>query len=266
MGDLFGRVVRVEVGLAGQPGRAWEGLRVGFSVKRGVGRTPNKAEVSVYNLTRDSSRACQEAGAIVRLLAGYGAPSEIFTGAIDRAVRNESGVDAETRIEAADGGRAFRSGWISKTFAAGTDTDQILRELAAAAGVSLGHVGTLPTVRVTSGLTLCGPVRDCLDTLARTVGAEWSLQDGELQLLSPTGTTPEDAVILSPDTGLVGSPVQTKEGVELVALLQPTIRPGRRFLLQSRDFRGVYRARDVEHVGDSGWETDFYTRITGTPV
>lgn len=266
MADLFGRVVRVEVGLAGQVGRAWEGLRVGFSIKRGIGRTPNKADITVYNLTRDSSRACQERGAILRLLAGYGAPSELFTGAIDRAVRNESGVDAETKIEAADGGRVFRAGWISKTFDAGTDTDQILQELAAAAGVSLGHLGTLPVVRISSGLTLCGPVRDCLDTLAQTVGVEWSQQDGELQLLGPTETTAEEAVILSPDTGLVGSPVQTKEGVELVALLQPTIRPGRRFILQSRDFRGIYRAKDVEHTGDSGWETDFYTRITGTPV
>jgi hypothetical protein len=267
MGALFGRVVRVEVGQPGAVGRSWEGLRVGFSVRRTLKRAPNKAEITIYGLSRDSSRACQEPGAIVRLLAGYGgAPALLFTGGIERAIRQVVGVEAETKIEATDGGREFRSGWVSKTFAAGTDTTQILRELAAAGGFSLGQVSTLPTVRITSGLTLCGPVRSALDVLARTVGAEWSLQDGELQLLTATGTTDEDAVSLSPDSGLVGSPTQTKDGIELVALLQPTIRPGRRFRLESREHRGIYRAGDVEHTGDSGWETDFYTRITATPV
>ncbi len=267
MGALFGRVVRVEVGQPGAVGRAWEGLRVGFSVRRTLKRSPNKAEITIYGLTADSFRACQEPGAVVRLLAGYdGAPSLLFQGGIERAIRQLVGVDSETKIEATDGGREFRAGWISKTFASGTDTEQILRELAAAGGFSLGQISDFPTVRITSGLTLCGPVRSCLDTLARTVGGGWSLQDGELQVLSATGTTAEDAVLISPESGLVGSPTQTKDGIELVSLLQPTIRPGRRFRLDSRDFRGVYRAGDVEHSGDSGWESDFYTRITATPV
>jgi hypothetical protein len=266
MADLFNRVVRVEVGLPGQPGRAWEGLRVGFTVKKSDGRTPNKAEITIYNLTADSSAAFQQKNAVVRLLAGYGAPSELFMGDIDRAIRNASGVDSVTKVEAADGGRKFRQAWISKTFAAGTTSDQVLRELATAAGLSLGYVSPLPTVHLTSGLTLNGSVKDSLDVLVKTVGADWSIQDGELQVLLPTATTGEEAVVISPDTGLIGSPVRTKDGIEVVSLLQPTLRPGRRFQLTSRDFKGIYRAKYVEHTGDSGWEYDFYTKITATPV
>jgi hypothetical protein len=56
------------------------------------------------------------------------------------------------------------------------------------------------------------------------------------------------------------------QATTVVSLLQPTIRPGRRFRLESRDYRGIYRAISVEHSGDSGWETDFYTRISARAV
>jgi hypothetical protein len=264
--DLFGRVVRVEVGLAGQQGRSWEGLRVGFNVKKTSKGTPNKADISIYNLTSDSSAACQVEHAMVRLWAGYKAPGMIFQGDIDRCNRVIEKTEAITKIEAADGGRAFRAGWISKTYAAGTSSTQILAELSAASAIPVAHQSALPVVQITQSLTLNGPVRDCMETLCRAVEAEWSIQDGGMIILLPGQTTPEASVLISPESGLVGSPTRTKHGVELTSLLQPTIYPGRRFQLQSREFKGVYKAKEVEHVGDSGWETDFYTKIVAVPA
>lgn len=263
---LFGRVVRVEVGQAGAASRAWEGLRVSFEVKKSVGWTPNKATLEIYGLTRDSSHAFQEKDAVVRLAAGYGTPSELFLGDVDRAVREVSGTEAVTKVEASDGGRVFRRSWISKTFAAGSSSTQILSELVAAAGVAVVSATGFSEVLLTQPLVLNGPVRDCLDVLAKAVGAEWSIQGGELQLLPPGALAPGEGVLLTPQTGLVGSPVRTKTGVEVTCLLQPLIAPGQRFLLESRDFQGVYKAREVTHKGDSGWETDFYTRVVATLV
>ena len=64
----------------------------------------------------------------------------------------------------------------------------------------------------------------------------------------------------------MGSPTVTDKGIEVVCLLQPLIAPGRRFRIESRDFKGIFRAGEVTHSGDSGWETDFYTKITARAV
>lgn len=257
---LYGRLVTVEVGQAGQIGRAWSDLRVVFSVDRSVGRTPGKARIDVYNLTRDSSAAFQADGAVVRLLAGYETPVSIFLGDVDRAIRAHAGTEAVTTVEATDGGRKYREARIARTFDAETTAVQVLDELAAAAGLPIGYLGPLPDVRITQGITLVGPVRDQLDRVVASLGAEWSIQDGDLQVITAAQALPEAAVLLSPGTGLVGSPVANKDGIELTALLQPSITPGRRFQLRSRLHSGIYRAERVEHTGDTHGQ-DFYTRI-----
>jgi len=263
---LYHRQVAIEVGQAGQVGKRWEGLRMGFSVAKGTGRTPNKATIEVYNLSRDSSAAFNEPGAVVRFLAGYGVPPAIFIGDVDRSVRNPSGVDIVTKIEASDGGRKFRDSRISKTFASELTVANAIEELAAAAGIPIGNLGAIPDVRIGQGTTLDGPVRDELDRMAAIIGAEWSLHDGELQILTPAQTTPQEAVLLTPDTGLVGSPVPTKTGIQVTALLQPKIVPGRRFRLESLRYTGVYKADQVEMSGDSGWANDFYSKIQAHEV
>ncbi len=266
LGELFGRVVRVEVGQPGAVGIAYEGLRVVFAVERTAGRALNSAKVQIYGLSATSSARFSEKDAELRLLAGYGVPGQIFIGGIDRAVRKQQGADWITEIEAQDGASTYRGVWISKTWAAQTTTDQILAEIARMAGLPLGYVAPLPNVTISTPLTVSGPLRSALSALADTVGAEWSIQDGELQVLVPTGGTSSSAVRLSPESGLIDSPQKTKEGVEVVALLQPTITPGRRFVLDSREFKGIYRAKEVRHEGDSGWGQPFYTHIVGTPV
>lgn len=264
--SLYGRQVRIEVGLAGLPARACQGLHTTFDVQLGVARTPNKARVEIYNLTEDSAAACQQDEAIVRVLAGYGTPALIFSGDIDRAVRERRGPDRVTVIEATDTGRKFRAARIAKSFAAQVTLRQVLTELAAAAGLPLGPIGNLGETVVTQGLVLVGPVRDVLDRVAAIAGADWSLQDGQIVLLGPGEDTGELAVDLGPDSGLVGSPAPVRDaqhreqGLDVTALLQPAIRPGRRFRLRSDAYTGIYRCDQVQHTGDS-WGGDFYSKI-----
>ena len=266
MAILYRRQVAVEVGLAGGAAKRWEDLRVSFSVAKGTGRTPNKLTCDAYNLSRASSNAFNEPAAVVRLFAGYGAPQAIFLGDVDRAIRSRNGNDIITRIEGSDGGRKFRDSRISKSFSAEITVEAAIRELASAAGISFGSLGSIPDVRIGEGTTLDGPVRDELDRLTDMIGAEWSLQDGELQILAPSETTTEASVLLSPDSGLIGSPVPTDKGLELVSLLQPKLAPGRRFQLRSRHFNGVYKVKQVEHVGDSGWAQEFYSKVVAREV
>jgi hypothetical protein len=259
--ELFGRVVRVEVGLSGATSHYWEGLRVGFEVVKTGTRTPNKAKVEVYNLTKESSALFQDKNAVVRLLAGYRQPQELFIGDCDKAVREQNGTDWLTKVEASDGGRKFRTGFVSQTFAVGSSTSQMLAVLSAAAGLPVGYAVGFQEVYLTQPLVLNGPVRDCLDALAKAIDSEWSIQGGRIQVLAAGAVAPGEGVILSPASGLVGSPTKTKKGIELTCLLQPMLAPGVRFMVQSRDVSGTYKCQQVTHKGDSGWSDEFYTSV-----
>lgn len=267
--DLWDRCVLVEVGPAGGIARSWSQLRVGFSVRRTLQRKPNECQVQVYGLSRDSSSWCRTKGHVLRLMAGYGgAPELLFLGGVDRAVRSEDAPEAVTTVEAADGGREFREARVYKSFTGQIMSSQVIQELATAAGLPLGFIEPFVDVPITQGVVLAGPVRDNLDKITRSLGLSWSIQDGRLQTLSASGGTPEPSVLLTPDSGLVGSPrpatdKKVKKKIELTCLLQPSLRPGRRFMLESRDYKGVYRCEDVEHRGDTHAD-DWFTNVTAT--
>lgn len=270
---LYGRKVEVQVGLPGQQGRAWgDGIRITFEVKAGVGRKPNEAKIEVYGLTRDSAAFCAQTGAMVNLLAGYVEPGLIFQGDIDRSRTVSTRPERVTTIEARDGGRTFSTARISKSYAQATSVLRALDDLAGAMDLTLGAVDAgVQSQQFADGITLHGYCRDSLDTIAQLTATQWSIQDGVLQILQPTGHTGEQAPDIGPDSGLVGSPVpmyddaRRVKGIELTCLLTPTLKPGRRFMLRSREFTGIYRCEQVTHVGDS-FGGDFFTKIQAKEV
>ena len=101
-------------------------------------------------------------------------------------------------------------------------------------------------------------------------GLEWSIQEGQLQVLPPDEGSDEDVVVLSAATGLIGTINKTKvvnqslltkkdgklinAGISCTSLLNPDIRPGRRIKIESSfrpDLNGIYRVIKVKHTGDT---------------
>lgn len=267
------RRVRVSVGQPGQRGVLFEGLKTSFRVSRTIDREPNKCEISVHNLIPESVRLFQEEGAVIVLEAGHGDTVDtLFLGDIDRAVVTSRGTDRVLQIEASDGGRKLRGAEITESFGRGTSLQTVFDALANSLGVPIGPASRIPRIDIARGIVLSGPVRDALDLVTRSVGLVWSVQDDELVVVArdPVGAviagllsdTRESAPLVSPASGLIGSPRQTEEGVEVETLIDGRLRPGRRFVLESRDLSGVYRASEVEHIGDSFGEQAYYTRVT----
>jgi len=77
-------------------------------------------------------------------------------------------------------------------------------------------------------------------------------------------------VLLTPDTGLIGSPERSDDieetqsgerkrlGWRVKSLLNPQIRPGDRLQIKSAEVDGVFRAENVNHFGDTEGG-DWYT-------
>ena len=93
-------------------------------------------------------------------------------------------------------------------------------------GIELGHVPDLGGATLPRGKVIHRAARDVIRDVCRTTGTSWSIQDGRLNLVKLDGTLPGNAVLLSPQTGLVGSPEQATKGVKAQCLLNPEIRVG----------------------------------------
>jgi hypothetical protein len=242
-------------------------LRVAFRVEMSRESVPNKARIVVWNLAPDSIATLQRPGAVVQLLVGYDIPRLIFQGnPVKNGVRLErQGPDRTLTIEAQDGGAAYQSARVNLTFAPQTTSAQVFAALVAALGLPTGVV-VVPPVVFPSGLTIAGTARDALDTLARATASHWYVRDGVLFYLPADAATPEAAVAFSAAAGtLIGSPTPSDKGLEVKGLLDPAVRPGRPFVVESAQFRGLYIARDVVFEGDSGYDLPFYVTATGRP-
>lgn len=267
MTALFGRQVILQIGTAGNPGKSFRELRVSFRVDMTRAGTPNEAKIAIYNVNEDSISLAQQPGAIIRLLAGYDVPRLIFRGSpVANGVKlTKQGPDRVMSIEAQDGGRELAGARLNVSFSTPTTLRQVFDEVARQLGLPTGTIRLKEdAISYPNGITLTGPVRDVLDRLALSTGSHAFVRDGVLYFLEADGSTPEVAIEFSTERGnLIGSPTPKDKGVEVTALLEPSIRPGRPFVLRSRRYDGVYIARDVTFVGDSGWDQAFYTIVTG---
>ena len=114
---------------------------------------------------------------------------------------------------------------------------------------------------------------------ARHTHTSWSIQDGKVQLVPAAGYLPGEAVVLTAETGLIGTLEQTQEGITLRCLLNPRLRIGGRVKLDNESVKraqtplkmaatwpprldddGLYRIIKAEFVGDTHGN-DWYANL-----
>jgi hypothetical protein len=264
---LFKRQVILQLGTESNKGKSFSDLRVDFRIDHSRTGTPNTGVIVAYNLNEESVALMQQPGAVVRVLAGYDVPHQIFRGS---PVRNgvtltKQGPDRLLKIEAEDGGRQLAQARLNVSFDTQVTIQEVFDAVAAQLGLPTGTIRLADTsITYPNGIHLAGPARDILDRLALSTGSDVFTRDGILHAIPTDGDTGETAVVFSAELGnLVGSPTPKDDGVEVTALLEPSMRPGRAFRLKSRRYNGDYVARDVSFVGSSGWDQAFYVVVTG---
>jgi len=267
---LFDRKVRVQV-----DEYVIEELDVAFEITKSLSsKTPNSAEMRIWNLNAEHRKRLQELEKVyVSLEAGYvGGTSLLFRGDLRDVLSTREGSDWITTITS-DSGRLARKRRILKSFAPGATVENVLNAAAKAMGVRLGNTaaktvsakiqGTQAS-KFFNGYALAGAIEGELDRLARSCGLEWSVQDDELQFLDQGMPLQELGIELSPDTGLIGSPEPGNKAItEARCLMIPDLFPGRRIRITSEHVTGIYRAETTKHVGDTAgrdWYVDLELR------
>lgn len=259
----FGRQTVIQVGKPGNPGKSWTDLRVDFRVKHQSGRNPNSAKIEVYNWGDDTISLLERGDAVVRLLAGYSVPSILFAGEPRRngVTVKDDGPDTVTKIEADDGGRAFKNSRLSVSYGNPTNVQKLVETAASQLGLPRGQIQVPENPELSQGVSLEGPTRNVLDRIAEMAGAEWSIQDRRLRLIEKGGDTGREVAKLSADGGtLIGRPQKKDNGAVIKTFLKPEMRPKDRFVVEDDRYGGTWRAEKLTHEG-SKWTDKFHTNI-----
>lgn len=237
MADLqFLRQVKLVVNGMGGDGLDLSQMRLRFSIKAADVESPNNAMIRIYNLSDATVKQITEEYKEVELQAGYRFNlGTIFKGTIKwfRAGREPNGVDTYLDLLAADGDIPYNQAFISKSFAADTPREDRINALIAPMQ-ELG-LGTSPQIHLNEtggvvvngrGKVAFGMARAAAAKEAEAAGATWSIQDNEFVMIDKTKYLPGEAVVLNGQSGLIGRPEQTVEGIKARCLINPGIKVG----------------------------------------
>ncbi|WP_208951223.1 hypothetical protein [Rahnella sp. ChDrAdgB13] len=239
-------------------------LRITFSITHTHDKTPNKAKISVFNLN-PSHRGQIASGNYnkVILAVGYGTLANcrvLYAGQITKPLVVRSGLDFIQELTCDDGATAYRNAFINVTLSAGSTHDDVIGQCVDTMDdVTPGNVGLPSDVTLTRGKVCYGPTRAVLAQVADHHGADWSIQNGTLHILHPDYCLPGEGALISEETGMLGSPRASDNGLEVSCLLRPEIIVGSLVRIKSivADYGGDYKVVGVQSQGDthaSRWE------------
>lgn len=253
----FGRRYRLEIGDTGEDGEGitTENLRVAFDIKKTIDSKPNAGVIRVWNMNRNHiNQALSGVFKNLRLSVGYNELRLIYVADIIKANVKRSDLDWVTEFECADGGVDYQKAYAALTLAAGsTDQSAVAKLVGQFTEAEVGVID-LPNKRaLPRGKVMLGNNRDILNQICRNNQADWSIQDNELIILTSDKVLAEEAVLLSQDTGLIGSPEATDKGLDLTCLLNPSLKVGGLVRVQSISsfYDGDYKIVNIDYSGDA---------------
>ena len=250
-----------------------EGLRISFEVVKDLKPQSNKAKIVIYNLSKGTREIFAQKPVRVLLEAGYaGEYFKIYEGDLITATPKFQDVDHLTTLHCGTGHDRQRNARFSRTYKIGVNPKQIAKDLADSMGLKIPtNIDEFKQV-FTSGVTFSGPSAESMSKLLKVGGMGWSNQDGRMQILKHGKGSTATALVVSQETGMIGSPDLTtpaKKGesavLKLRTILDSEKAPGRHLAVQSRDITGTYYATKVTQIGDN-FGTPWYSDIEAVHV
>lgn len=264
--------------------------------------SPNNCTIRIYNLAQGTVDSITkfEYDRVV-LQAGYaaGAFGVIFDGTIKQfKIGRENATDTYLDLLCADGDLAYNFAIVNKTLAAGSSpADRVKAAIDSMAqkGAAPGHQMSYTGGVLPRGKVLFGMARALLRQEAESQLASWSIDNGRINIIPLKGFKPGEAVVLTAQTGLIGLPEQTLDGVRAQSLLNPRIEVASLFKIDNASINriqqqngstlpapafntyagiqnlahvaadGLYRAFVVEHEGDTRGVA-WYSHLVGLAV
>lgn len=260
---------------------------------------PNSAEITIFGLGSGTRHLFSEEHQAIEFHAGYGDNTAlIFKGVTVNVFHEKSDVTWETTIFAYDGLDALVDprNKFKKSYKKGVKISRIVKDLAT--HLDIPHkIGVISdSDRTPYGVAYCGMPKAVLNQIAIDYDLEWSIQNGELLVYGARTLLNPTSIVLTPETGLIGSPVVSERTeqlkkkrkkkakpkripyVEVTSLLNHQIRPGALIKIESNrtlvrtgkpstekakktEANGLYYVTTARFLG-SNYDLDYYVEAT----
>jgi hypothetical protein len=200
-----------------------------FTIYKRISESPNSAWFRVYNVQLSTMLLLTDKralGQVVTLIAGYVDNSgPIYQGNIVfAACGREDATNTYVDIYCGDGAQAISHGNASKTFPPGSTQQQhvnyIGQQVFQQFGIRVGDIMGLSDTPYPRAVTLHGPASLIMRNIAHSQDAHWGINDQQLYI-RPNNYTGGKIVPLSVETGLIGMPQVTTNGIIFTALILP---------------------------------------------
>ena len=256
---LFDRQIEVQVA-----GLTISALRISLSIERELDKTQDKGEVAIYNLKDEHEDQIYERGRRIVVRAGYPQTAAIvFEGEVQRITRARENLARVTRIKLGDHVR--HKDTLSGVYAGSWEGPVPVREIAVAIAseglrLPVGPLDAIPEDATFTNFYWGGQsAAVALSRLLDSVRCIW-FEDDEVIRINRTDRLQPDApaVVVSPETGLIGTPRATDEGAECRMFLNPAVRLGGLLTIESANVDGRWKVVGIKHAGDN-WEGKFET-------
>ena len=274
-----------------------------FTTTAKVISTLASIDIRVYNLQAETVHQILEEGLQLKLIAGYETGNnygQIFSGQIIQVrVGKERGTDTFIDISATDGDALYNQGFISITQARGSSPYSRLALIVANTSANVNGVNLQPdglkyynsnnpTNVLPRGRVYHGLMRDHLRPAAAQCGADWNISDNSVNILGVNDVVPTNQIaVINAESGMIGLPQQTVDGIHVKCLLNPNIIHGQKIQLKNGSIQqmkiglsiseqaqyvltssplneeGLYKVIALSHEGDirGGNSSPWYTNI-----
>lgn len=241
-------------------------LTLEFSITRAFLASVNTGIFRVYNLGLQTRNTIYKDPFSVldptkfrriSLKAGYGSSQAlIFDGNIQTGMsyRAEGSTNFITELIGYDGGNAVANSQTTASYSSGTGKDQVIGDivnnLVGTGGVSIGRVDPLfPGQPYPRGRSLSDKSWKLLQL---ETGNRAFIDNGKIYVLADGAFTSDDVLVVSANTGLLGSPKRQDAFISVDILFEPQVRIGQRVELISLDntiYSGTWQVRGISHIG-----------------
>ncbi|MCP4482081.1 MAG: hypothetical protein GY817_04680 [bacterium] len=256
MSFLFSRNAVLTIGKKSGKAKRFSGLRINFNIEKNDEKTPNQAEINIYNLSSASRNFLDNNSDFCILEVGYrNILGTLFIGNDLKLEHSKQGLDIITKIKAGDSQKEIKAKHAELSYKKGTNLLSIVDNLISSLGVATAndkYKAKLKDIKITSSYADSGNAKDILTRLMEKKGFKVNIQDGELFIESEIndGKT-KNKTILTYETGLIAIN-KKKDGLEVLSFIQPSIKPNNYIELITDEYKNsVYKIKQVFYAGDT---------------
>lgn len=206
-------------------------LRVTGNFSDSIVSSYNPCELTIYNLNRETEKLILAQGKEIYIELGYESPElygSLYHGTVFQSLRSKANVtDYTLKLKALGSFDILTEGVVGTAIKRGSNYRDLL-ETVAKSSIPALELGEIPEGwgedrTFSRGMSVAGRTKDVLNGIADSTNSIIRIDDGKINVIQ-LAQQPTEAVEMNYKTGLVGQPVQDKQGVNFQCLINNQIK------------------------------------------